>query len=372
MRIRELDGLRGIAVLAVINHHYLPWLPITGSGFGWLGVDLFFVLSGFLITGILLELRAEPRYFRIFYSRRALRIFPPYYLALTVYLILSAMAGKMASPGLWLEYVFYYSSLFVGLPPQVQSHNTLIPALVAAGLTVLWSLSVEEIYYTVWAPVVRFTNARGFTAILVGMSLAAPILRWALHTPQYPELFTFYCRMDGLALGSMVALLLRERDLHGHIWRPRDRAFDAATAVVIAVTLVFWVASGGDRSNRLVSVVGVSLADLSFAFLVHAVVRRAEGAAIWLRALRARWLASIGMVSYSLYLVHYPLRFVAHDIVLRLHLPRRIDALTEAGMGVALSLGFAYVLWYAMESRILRWKNRTIPTQRPRDGRVPD
>ena len=95
MRIRELDGLRGIAVLAVIPQHYFTWIPISFFRYGWLGVDLFFILSGFLISSILLELRTSEHYFSVFYARRALRIFPPYYLALAIYLSPQSLSASL-------------------------------------------------------------------------------------------------------------------------------------------------------------------------------------------------------------------------------------------------------------------------------------
>src|SRR5580692_8072510 len=116
MRIKELDGLRGIAVLAVIDTHYLVWLPASGAPYGWLGVDLFFVLSGFLITSILLGLRNEKHYFTVFYSRRALRIFPPYFLALAVFISVSFSLGAPGTWSLWSRFIFYYSSLYVRGP----------------------------------------------------------------------------------------------------------------------------------------------------------------------------------------------------------------------------------------------------------------
>jgi peptidoglycan/LPS O-acetylase OafA/YrhL len=163
MRIRELDGLRAIAVLMVIAVHYFSWILYSGAGFGWLGVDIFFILSGFLITTILLGLREKEDYFKTFYARRALRIFPPYYLCLTVYFLISLAVHKPATVGLWLRYVFHYTSLQVGQPailhvgrPVTPHDLSMINSGVAVGLAVMWSLSVEEIYYTVWAPVVRF------------------------------------------------------------------------------------------------------------------------------------------------------------------------------------------------------------------------
>jgi peptidoglycan/LPS O-acetylase OafA/YrhL len=362
MRIKELDGLRGIAVLAVISEHYLAWVPAVGSRYGWLGVDLFFILSGFLITSILLELRDKERYFSVFYARRALRIFPPYFLGLLVYLGYSIEQGRPGTWGLWLQYVFYYTSLFVGQPPALIATPPPVPFVVVLGLAVLWSLSVEEIYYTVWAPVVRFTSQTGFAAILAGMIVAAPLLRWWLHTPQFPETYTFYCRMDGLAYGSAVALLIRDRRLCPEKWLRTDRFFDGAALMVLPATALFWLVTGGDRSSVLVTTVGLVLADASFALLTHALIRRAQGPQWWVRAFRARWLRSIGMVSYSLYLFHYPLRFIGMEAMARLNLSRHVEAVASVALGLVLSFGVAYGLWYGMESRILRWKDRRVPS----------
>jgi peptidoglycan/LPS O-acetylase OafA/YrhL len=362
MRIKELDGLRGIAVLAVISEHYLAWWPAVGSRYGWLGVDLFFVLSGFLITSILLELREKDRYFGVFYARRALRIFPPYFLGLAVYTAYSIEQGKPGTLGLWLRYIFYYSSLFVGQPREIVVMPPPIPFVVDLGLAVLWSLSVEEIYYTIWAPVVRFTSQKGFAAILAGMIVAAPLLRWWLHTPEFPETYTFYCRMDGLAYGSTVALFIHERRQAPQRWLRADRFFDRLSIVVLPVSAIFWLATDGDRSNVLVTTVGLVLADFSFALLVHALIRRAGGGQLWVRAFRARWLRSVGMVSYSLYLFHYPLRYVAIEWVTRMHLTGHAGVAAAVLLGLLLSFGVACALWYGMESRILRWKDGRVPS----------
>jgi peptidoglycan/LPS O-acetylase OafA/YrhL len=362
MRIKELDGLRGIAVLAVISEHYLAWLPTAGARYGWLGVDLFFVLSGFLITSILLDLREEDRYFGVFYARRALRIFPPYFLGLIVYLAWSIEQGEPGTLGLWLRYIFYYSSLIPGQPTELNFDRLFIPHAVVLGLSVLWSLSVEEIYYTIWAPVVRWTSQKGFAALLAAMIVAAPLLRWWLHTPQIAELYTFYCRMDALAYGSAVALLIHQRRQNPAKWLRADKLFDRLGLIVLPVAAVFWIVTAGDRTNVWVATVGIVLADLSFAIVVHALVRRSNGNQLWVRVFRAPWLRSIGMVSYSLYLFHYPLRYVAIQLVRHLNLSRYPTIVIGLLLGLLLSFGVAYALWYGMESRILRWKDRRVPS----------
>jgi len=362
MRIKELDGLRGFAVLAVISEHYVAWLPQVGSRYGWLGVDLFFVLSGFLITSILLDLRDKERYFSVFYARRALRIFPPYFAGVLVYLAVSIAQGQPGTPGLWLRYIFYYSSLFVGQPPELMGTHPPVPEPVVLGLAVLWSLSVEEIYYTLWAPVVRWTSHRSFAAILLGMIVAAPLLRWWLHTPAYPELYTFYCRMDGLAYGSAIALLIHDRRRDPQKQDRIDKLIGRAALAVLPATAIFWLWTLGDRTRVWVTTVGLILADLSFAIVVHALIRHSGGAQWWVRAFRARWLRSVGMVSYSLYLFHFPLRWAGVELVSAVPMPRHWAAVAGVVAGLLLSFGVAYGLWYGMESRILRWKDRRVPS----------
>jgi peptidoglycan/LPS O-acetylase OafA/YrhL len=236
-----------------------------------------------------------------------------------------------------------------------------IPIVVGFGLTVLWSLSVEEIYYTIWAPVVRFTSERIFCIILIGMVVAAPPLRWWLHTGG-DEGYVFYCRMDSLAYGSAIALLVRHRRISPQIWSRSDKLFDWLTIVLVPFSVVFWLITGASLVNRVVSTFGLIFADVSFALIAYALIRRAGSKQLWVRFFRAKWLRSIGMVSYSLYLFHYPLGIVSDNLVANLHLPRRVDAVCATFLGLAMSFAVAYGLWYGMESRILRWKDRKVPS----------
>ena len=291
MRIQELDGLRAIAVLMVAYSHYMGYseslggLQGTGAKNGWLGVDLFFILSGFLITSILIKLRDQEHFFAPFYKRRALRIFPPYFLALAVYLGASLIAGKPASVGFWAQYVFYTTSLRVGFPAEIY-YAVIVP--VQLGLGVLWSLSVEEVYYTIWAPVVRYTSKKGFTAVLIGMIVAAPLLRWWLHTPGYPELYNFFCRMDALADGSILALLMQSRSVALTSWKRWDKLFNLFAAMVSMATVALWIYLHGDRSSVVLSALGTTMADLSFALIIFAILRYAGSQAWPLRFLRVK------------------------------------------------------------------------------------
>jgi peptidoglycan/LPS O-acetylase OafA/YrhL len=359
MRIRELDGLRGIAVLAIMATHYLSWLPALGAQNGWLGVDLFFVLSGFLITGILLQTRLREDYFTTFYGRWVQRILPPYLLAIVIYLTVLVLAGVPGTLGLRMQYIFYYTNFQVGQPPQLD-YAVIFP--VKLGLVVLWSLSVGELYYTVWAPVVRYTSHKVLVGILVAMVVAAPLPRCALHTPSYPESYTFYCRMDALAFGSIVAMLMRVRSSNPLAWQRWDTHFTVATVVVTLAAVLLWIYLRGDRSSLVLSTLGLTLADAPFALIAFAVLRHAGSPRGWLRALRASWLGSIGMVSYSLYLFHYPLGYLAGQWVATWGLSRHQAAITQVLLSILVSLAVAYGLWLSMESRILNWKNRHVPS----------
>src|ERR1035437_2584918 len=163
----ELQGLRGLAVLAVVAYHCHPRLEGTrihyASLWGWAGVNLFFVLSGFLITSILLEAQGKPRYFRNFYGRRALRIWPVYVLVLAAcywHLRWLASHGMMdATKGApWPAYVFFVQNLFYPLSDAI-------------GPT--WSLAIEEQYYFLWAPLVRFLRRPWMLAAVLTGPLAA-------------------------------------------------------------------------------------------------------------------------------------------------------------------------------------------------------
>jgi peptidoglycan/LPS O-acetylase OafA/YrhL len=174
-RVAELDGLRGIAIAAVVFYHYAgastPLARATGAQFGYLGVTLFFVLSGYLITGILLSMRPRSDYFRAFYARRALRIFPPYYLVLVVGLLLSVLIHGAQPTWEWLTCFFYLSAnIHVNPSPA-------IPFAVYTGLAVTWSLSVEEQFYILWAPLVRWVKDNHLVPTLCAIILLGPGLR---------------------------------------------------------------------------------------------------------------------------------------------------------------------------------------------------
>ncbi len=226
----ELDGIRGIAILAVLLSHTILSLGVfpikhphtTAGGLlvyvlvpGWGGVDLFFALSGFLITGILLRARTKATYFRSFYARRVLRIFPIYYLTLAVSLLAGILWPTFGVhlPATNLERISFFLYL----------QNWPIFWQGWLGLTsiwggVFWSLAVEEQFYLIWPTLVRFCTLRFMLGIcIVGFLFGAPLRWWliehltgaSLGLVQFPV-----SRLDGLFIGAGIALY---REIRGRI-----------------------------------------------------------------------------------------------------------------------------------------------------------
>ncbi len=199
---------------------------------------------------------------------------------------------------------------------------------------------------------------------VIGMILLAPVLRWHFHTPTSPETFTFYCRMDGLGFGSLIALVHQRERLGDKAMQSVAGWIRRAWMVLLPLWLVVAIPTHGDQSSRIFNAAGISLADAIFASMVFAVIGNAGGSGTGVRLLRLSWLRSIGKVSYTLYLVHYPFRVLTIWVFEKQHLDwsRRMIAMSESLVGLAVSLGVAYLSWWAMESRILHWKDRHVPS----------
>jgi len=206
--ISELDGVRGIAVLLVVLFHCFPG-PLTGIG--WIGVDLFFVLSGFLITGILIDSKGNNKYYVNFIGRRILRIFPLYYLVLFIILFLIPTFGGVRSGSNFDFYTQHQGWFWSYLQNWLYSFHGFPENLI---LVHFWSLGVEEQFYLVWPWVVLFIPERYLLKISLLLCVAAITFRllpltWFNFAPQYRYMNTF-SRMDALLLGGIIAQLIRK------------------------------------------------------------------------------------------------------------------------------------------------------------------
>lgn len=335
--IPELQGLRGLAVLAVIFYHCAPRLKGTwiysSSLWGWAGVNLFFVLSGFLITSILLETREKPHYFRNFYMRRVLRIWPVYVLSLVVVYL---NAPWFIGPGIWdaiktapwWAYIFFVQNLF---------HLSLPPAL---GPT--WSLAIEEQYYFLWAPLVRvLRRPRMLLAALVCAMVASPILG-SFHFKWVTETSTF-THLDGIAMGSLLATGLHVVSLSRRVW-----LWIGLGAIVAGIAWAATFAAGTSLLNLALAVAfgGAVLASIASA-----------GARNPLNALLRRGpLAFYGRISYGLYMTHIMVFIYFGWFDQRMDPYGRAGNLAVIALRLAASTVAATVLWYGFESQILKLK----------------
>jgi len=375
--IPAVDGLRGAAILLVMLLHFggsetdpelaRTALPALGKVYLWVadngacGVDLFFVLSGFLITGILFDARGSRHYFRNFYARRALRIFPLYYGALIALLLplrLLSLAGVAVGQqpfadewGLWL----YCTNLVMALRNGPVFNSGWLH------LNHFWSLAVEEHFYFVWPVVVLACGRKTGMGICVGCGAAALALRtWLLGqgtTGDAAYLLT-PCRMDALALGAFLALLARGPDGG----RPLTRwgwGLLGLAAVVAAVAVAL-------RMPGPTAVYAPALKYSIYALLfggVLALAVRAPRTGVVGRFWSSSFLTFFGKYSYGLYVFHYALRPAFRWLLPAGELSallgsRLLGVMAHAALAVALSVAAAWLSWHLFEKHFLKLKRR--------------
>jgi peptidoglycan/LPS O-acetylase OafA/YrhL len=338
-KIPQLDALRGIAILLVIAHnatlHYgtASYLhPLFDRG--WMGVDLFFVLSGFLISGILLDTKESPNYFKNFYARRVLRIWPLYYCLLSfMFVVLPRLS---ASQGVT---IFAKSSPWWAYPLFLQ--NFLLPLSTDASgpLGVTWSLAIEEQFYLVWPIIVRFLSRRQVAILALVEIAASPVLRYFLAAHHIHIYANFFCRLDGLMLGAFLATLVRSRDF------VRERYIGVALAVLIAAAplAVFMDL----RRAEWIVFTFTSLAAGSIVYLAMFWQKK------WLqRPLSNRFLLFTGTISYGLFLLH-KIAFAGVD-GLQVNYIRH--PFVTLGVIFAGSYVLAIISWTVLEQPFLRLK----------------
>jgi peptidoglycan/LPS O-acetylase OafA/YrhL len=335
-RISELDAVRGLAVLLVLVHNtdiypslHLAWVANNG----WMGVDLFFVLSGFLITRILLQAKDSTGYFRNFYARRCLRIWPLYYLVLLFMFVIVPVLRQTeiqdifgTRSGPWWAY-----------PVFLQNYLVRVPTEATGLLAVTWSLGVEEQFYFIWPLVIRFCQESQLRKIAIGVICISPVLRLYCSMHGVNIYSNPLCRLDGLMAGSLLALLIRSKN-----FAPSRFLMPAwFTFLVVAPLAVFL-----DMFNmRWVVFSLVALASSAFVYLALFSQQRQ-----FQTLLSNRFLVYLGTISYGIYL----LQKIPVDVVKAFHLERfpalafPISAVTTCAM--------AALSWKVLERPFLRLK----------------
>jgi peptidoglycan/LPS O-acetylase OafA/YrhL len=308
-RIRELDGVRGIAILLVLVWHYLvcqvgappPLFRFLMAT--WSGVDLFFVLSGFLLGGILLDHRDAPNYFSVFYRRRICRIFPLYYALFLSFVLLRGRLPIGTANGwlfddplpLWSYATFTQNFL-------MSKWGTFGPNWLAP----TWSLAIEEQFYLLLPIVIRIVPVKRLPYVLAPFIVIAPFTRAWLYRPSAGlgwEVLLI-CKADALLLGVIGAWLLRRANL-------------ANAAPLLRVALLssfgFVVLTQYVPVTRTIYTLRDSLLAVAFAsFILLALIAPASPFA---RLTRVRWLGWLGVVSYGTYVIHQPVIGIVYGLL---------------------------------------------------------
>jgi peptidoglycan/LPS O-acetylase OafA/YrhL len=370
-RIPELDGARGVAILMVVCAHYLEtpvnggWVAKTAGAMvstAWSGVDLFFVLSGFLIGGILIDNQKSGSYFKTFYIRRICRIFPLYYLWLTLYYALSAwlprsFPGYSASFGWELfrfpkwGYLFFLQNFYTAATGDFGP----------IWMSPTWSLAVEEQFY-LFLPVVMWIALRGkpLRVILVSIALV-PAVRVFLFL-FHPSLFIgvlFPCRADSLLLGVLCAYIIRKK--HCLTWLGQNLKvlyvlfFGLLAGMIYIVALSYGRPPGSVFNSLELASFGFTVVALFFScVLLIATVARGS----WIAGiLRLPILRHFGMLAYGIYLTHDAIRVIMLDLVLGAG-ARQSPIFSRNLVGAAAFLItwlVALVSWRYFEEPIIRW-----------------
>jgi peptidoglycan/LPS O-acetylase OafA/YrhL len=335
-KVPQLDAIRGLAVLLVLLHNtdiypslHLQWI----SANGWMGVDLFFVLSGFLITGILLDSKQSESYFKNFYARRCLRIWPLYYSAL-IFMFVVVPLLRPSEAHIIFE---ARSSPWWAYPLFLQNFLVPIPSSATGLLGVTWSLAVEEQFYLVWPMVVRFCSKAQLRNLAIAVICISPALRYYLSLRHVDIYSNTFCRLDGLMAGALLALALRSKT-----FVPSKFVTGAWVAFLVAAPLAVVI----DLFHaRWIDFSFVALAAVSLVYLALFSSQK------WLQwILTNRILVYTGTISYGIYL----LQKIPLDVVKAFHLDKH--AYLALPITTAVTFVIATLSWNLLEKPFLRLK----------------
>lgn len=366
--VPALDGVRGLAILIVMLGHFAIGFETGGAvdtalktlmQTGWAGVDFFFVLSGFLITGILIEAKGAPHYFKNFYARRVLRIFPVYYAFLFLFFVVLPIVKPPAAGGpfdgwnvsqwwFW-AYLSNLQILFPAWPrPEPLSH--------------FWSLAVEEQFYLFWPAVVLLTSRKGLIRTCVAFMIISVALRIWLQTTGINPTAGYRitpARLDTLGTGALLAILVRDP-----VWWVRIRRI--APAAIIACLIGLVVVSIPTRSmlqtGFLVQAIGYTLLAIIGASLIVFSIDPGSAKKRIVGFLSTPFMRFLGKYSYAMYIFHFPLAWFLENAgfgvnrypaIAGSHIP---GVIVFSVMTAGLTALAALISWNLFEKHFLRLK----------------
>jgi peptidoglycan/LPS O-acetylase OafA/YrhL len=373
--IPELDGIRGIAIVMVIAFHFGLFEIDTHSllytvyrstvELGWAGVDLFFVLSGCLITGILLETKNSEGYFQTFYIRRVLRILPLYYVFVFAFFCVCLPIGHALAPD-WFrreEWTHLPAGESIWYWFHLSNWRSAFGVLQTSPVTHFWSLAIEEQFYLIWPLVVLYCSESRLLNICIALILLSVGLR---NVPGFQTEVSRYSdfiyrltpfRLDPLAFGAMLAVFSRRPGFRD--WSRRWSWLSLTIGAGVLLSIMVPLRSGGYRNHSMSRFGFTAVALICFTIVSYGLLNSGSAGTV-ARLLRSPPLVSLGKYSYAMYVLHLPLAFFWPRLV-RPGLigdSRIITAVISIFCGTAISSLMALASWHLIEKRFLRLKDR--------------
>jgi len=363
-RFPALDGLRALAITMVFARHYgggahgglLLRLFNDVRTYGWIGVDLFFVLSGFLITGILYDTQADSKYFKRFFARRAFRILPVFYIVFVILLLLTPIFKYEWRWG-HLTFALYLGNIFANFDLSLYGIFSANHPTATVSISHFWSLCVEEQFYLLWPLVVWFIRDRiRLIQVAAALSVVAVALRFAMlgHFPleiaAYWSFRNLPFRMDSLLIGAILALVLRGPNADR--WQRSSKWFFLLASAGVAAIFML----PGQAAVYWVNAIGLTLLALASAGLIGSTLRSGSPA---FRLFYYKPLRILGKYSYGFYVYH--LLFAKAWLGFLIFLAAKFHSLAIAGL-IALPFNFAITFivsklsYDLIEVRFLRLK----------------
>ena len=356
-RITELDGLRGIAIGSVLIFHLnllaptnVPWLNRIML-FGWSGVDLFFILSGFLIGGILIDNRDSANYFSAFYARRFCRIVPLYFLIVALYYVFYLFGGQLRAdlvhavgpPMPWYSYLTFTNNIWIA------RHNYM-----EAFASPTWSLAIEEQFYLTLPLLVRLVKPRHLPALVVALIAGIAGFRMIMclghHVTPIQGYVLPWFRADALMIGVACAIVLRSDAIVAFILR-RSWVLYIALAAFGAII----ISTGGNLrpdTADSINTYGFTVVALFYATLLLIAILLPQHPLG--RLFRLRPLRSLGKLAYCVYLLHVSVLLAAFSVLNDTSLAHNTFARWAVGVAaICVVLLVATISWNLLESRMI-------------------